>query len=143
MPALVYVTHTIAMLAFAGVLAFAFFAARAGAAIHPSYPTSILVFFFLLPASAFVVSTFIAWRCARAAPARGTLVAVLARASTATLATTALLAFAVELTVRREMPGAIPLFVGIAFVGFFSLAAASALNMSVIARALLVSSRRP
>ena len=141
MTPLFYAVNTIAVLAFSAAIAFAFFAARAGAAIHHRFPASVSVFLFLLPAIAFLVSLFVAWRCTRDTPSPGALVVGLICAAVAAMATTTLLALAVELTVRREFPDAVPVLVGIAFVGLVSLPAASALNLTLVARALLAGVR--
>jgi hypothetical protein len=141
MTSLFYAVNTLAMLAFSAAIAFAFFAARAGAVIHHRIPASISVFMFLIPATAFLVSLFVAWRCTRDVPPPGLLVVGLICAAVAAMATTTLLALAVELTVRREIPDAIPMLVGIAFIGVASLFAASALNLTLVARALVAGVR--
>jgi hypothetical protein len=138
---LFYAVNTLALLAFSAAIDFAFFAARAGAAIHHRFPASISVFLFLIPATAFLMSLFVAWRCTRDVPSPGLLVVGLICAAVAAMATTTLLALAVELTVRREIPDAIPMLVGIAFIGVVSLFAASALNLTLVARALLAGVR--
>jgi hypothetical protein len=135
-----FVPNAIATLAFCGALAFAISAARAGVSVHPQWPSSILLFFFAIPAIAFLCALFIAWRCTRGAPSAGALLFGVACAAVAFVATAALLAIAIELTVRREMPGAIPWLVAATLFGLASLPVASAVNLGFAARALLVRS---